>query len=74
MAHRDGRLYSVSNGIPDTHVGQLTSLTVNTSDVQLVNDIETLWLLGAAASPNLLLLAPVAIFTLFPPFAPPAFL
>ena len=74
MAHRDGRLYYVSDGLAGTHVGQLTSLAVNTSDVQLVNDIETLWLLGAAASSNLLLLAPVAIFTLFSPFAPPAFL
>jgi hypothetical protein len=66
--------YFVSDRIADIRVSQLTPLAVNTSDVQFVNDIESLGLFGAAAGSDLLLLAPVAIFTLFPPFAPPAFL
>ena len=52
----------------------LTSLTVDASHVQLVDNIKTLWLFGAAASSDLFLLTFVALITLFPPFAPLAFL
>lgn len=74
MVHRGGRLCFVSDGSGSVSASKLTSLAVNTSDIQFVNDIKSLWLLGAATSSDLLLLTSVAIFTLFPPFAPPAFL
>lgn len=76
MVHHGGRLLElVSNRVSHLKSGvKLTSLTVDTSDVQLVNNVQTLRPLRLAAISDLLLLAPVPLFTLLPPLTSPALL
>jgi hypothetical protein len=63
--------FAVSDWNVGIVIGTLTSLPVDTSDIQLVDNVKSLWLLRTPASPDLLLLTSVAIFTLFPSLTPP---